>query len=126
MTALRDNDVGISLARLNELQVHRLYSLGVSLNDPFHSLASFNDIPCHYTHQSVIIVSVDKNLDVQKLAKLRIRKYQDSFYDDDICRLHSYSLILRPSASDIGIYGLLDFLAVTKFLELRSKKIEIN
>ena len=78
VSSLRYYQVSIPFARLDELQVHRLYSLAVALDDPFNGLSAFNYVTGHYPHEPVVIVSINKNLDVHQLAEPRVGKYQDS------------------------------------------------
>ena len=94
MASLRDDYVGITLARFYELQIHRFDGLGVSFDDPFHGLAALHDIACHDSHEPVVIVRIDEYLDIHEFAKLGIREDKDSFYNDDIRRLYCDSLCL--------------------------------
>ena len=126
MSSLRNDDVGVAFARLDELKVHRLHCLRITLDDPFHGLASLYDVSCHYAHESVVIVCVDEYLDVQQLAELRIREYQDSLDDDDICRGDPDRLMLGASAGDVGIDRLFDDASFPEFLELGSEKVEVD
>ena len=95
MTSLRNDDVSITLARFNELQVHRFHRLGVSFNDGFHCLASFNYVPGHDSHQSVIIVCIHENLDIHLVAEFLAREHQNTFNDDDVRWFHRNGFGLR-------------------------------
>ena len=64
MSSLRDDDVSIALARLDELEIHRLDGLGVPLDHGLHRLSPFENIPCHDSHQSVVVIGVNEYLDV--------------------------------------------------------------
>ena len=92
MTSLRDDDVCVTLAWFDELKVHRLHCVRVSFDYPLDSLSSLDDISGHDSHQSVVIVCINEDLDVHKLAELRICEDKDSFHDDDISWLEELSL----------------------------------
>ena len=70
VSSLRYYQVSIPLAWLDELQVHRLYSLAVALDDPFHGLAAFNYVTGHYPHEPVVIVM---SISLRSLGSVNIR-----------------------------------------------------
>ena len=125
MTSLRNDYVRISLAWLDELEVHRLDSLGVALYDPFGSLSSFSDVSGYDPHYPVVIVSIHKELYVHLFAKLLACEDEYAFHDDHICRMYGDCLILGTGAGDVGIDRLLHASPVSKLLDMLAEQIEI-
>ena len=125
MTSLRDYDVSISFARLDELQIHRLDSLGLSLDYPFCCLASLRYVPGYDSHHSVVIVRIHEQLDVHLVAELRTGEDEDALHDDHICRLYSDCLILGTGTCDVGIDRLLHTPALSELVDMLAEQLEI-
>ena len=94
MSTLRNDDVSVTLAWLDELKIHRLYGVRIALDYPFYGLSALHDIACHNSHKSVVIICINEDLDVHQLAEFRICEDENAFYDDHISRLDSQGLVL--------------------------------
>jgi len=68
LAALRDDQVGPALRRLDELQVHRPHALVVLLAHRLKAAPAVLDVATHPPQHPDIGVGVDEQLDVQKLA----------------------------------------------------------
>ena len=117
MTSLRNYDVSISLAWLDELQIHRLDSLGVTLYDPLCSLASFRYVSGYYPHHPVVIIGIYKELYVHLIAQLRTGEDEYALHDDHISRIDGHSLILGTGTCYVGIDRLLHTPALFEFID---------
>lgn len=126
MASLRDNDVRIPLARLDELEVHRLYRLAVALNDLLHGFASLDYVPCHHPHQPVVIIRIHEDLDVHLLSEFLAGKDQDALDDDYLGRVDSDGLGSRPGAGQIGINRLFNPVSLLQFPELLAEEPEVD
>ena len=96
MATLWDDYVSISLARFDELEIHRLDRLGVSFDDPVNGLASFYDVTGHHPHEPVVIVSIHEQLDVELFAQFCASEDKYAFHDDYLGRSNTDGLVLRP------------------------------
>ena len=124
MASFRYDDIGISLAWSDKLKVHRLYRLGISVDNPLHVLATLNDIPGDYSHQSVIIVSVNKNLYIHLVAQLLAGEDKNTFDYDYVSRLDVNCLRLS-GAGKIRIRRLFYRLPLFEILQLRYKQLPV-
>ena len=81
---LRDDDVGVALARLDELQVHRLHRVQVLVDHRVHRPAALGDVALQPPDEPRVVVGVDEHLDVHQLAQVRVREDQDALDDDGL------------------------------------------
>ena len=126
VTSLRDNHVGIPLARLDELEEHRLYRARIALNHGLHGLSAFDDVPCHHAHQSVVIVGIDENLDVHLIPEFGTAENQNALHNYDLSRVYGDGLGLAPRSGDVGIDRLFDRPAGLELLKMTDKKVKVN
>ena len=98
VASLRDDDVGVALARLDELEIHRLDRARVPLDHPVHVLSSFGDVARHHAHEPVVIVGVHEDFHVHLFAQLLAGENQDAFDYDYVGRFHGHGLGLRAGA----------------------------
>ena len=85
MPSLGNDYIGVALARLYELQIHRLDCPAVSLDYPADILTPFGNVSCHNPHQAVIVVGIDKYLQVELTAELFAGEDEYSFDYDYVC-----------------------------------------
>ena len=93
VSALRQYQIGVSLSGFNELQVHGLQGLLVTVYDLAHVPASLHRIPGDDPYQSVIGVRVHVHQYVQHLAQSGISEDENALHDDDVCRVYGQGLL---------------------------------
>ena len=107
MSAARDDDVGVALARLDELEVHRLHRGEILVEDFLERPAALDDIASQAANQADIGVGVDEHLHRKQLANARVGEQQDAVDHDDVdgrhVRAHGFSHV-----RDKIVLGLLD------------------
>ena len=87
VASLGDNDVGVALGGLNELEVHGADSVIVLFDDGLDGAAAVSNVAFHASDEANVVVGVDEDLDIEELEKLRLSKDEDSLDDDDLARL---------------------------------------
>src|SRR5687767_3500494 len=85
VSASWNNDVCIAFARLDELQVHRLDSRQVLLDDLREGAAAGGHVALDPPDEADICVCVDEDLDVAQLAHPLVDEEKYSVDDDDVC-----------------------------------------
>ena len=101
MPALRDDDVCISLARLHELEVHRLDCAEVLIDHRLHRASPFRDIPLESPNEPRVIVGVDEHLDIHQPPQLGVRIDEDAFDDDGAAGREGLGHRLSRVASEV-------------------------
>ena len=125
MSSLRDDDVCVALARLNELEVHGLDGIGVALDHPVYVLSAFGDVPGHDPHQAVIVIGIDEDLDIHLVAQFLAGEDEDALDDDYISGLHGDGFGLGTRAGYIGIDRLVDGLAGLELRQLLAEEVPV-
>ena len=86
MPAFGDNNIGIALRRLDEHLVHGLDRGQILRDDRLQVAAAVAHVAHDAPQDAHIGVRIDKELDVQPLAQLRLGKDEDALDDDDLGR----------------------------------------
>lgn len=126
MSALRNDDICVALAGFNELQVHRLDCVCVVADGSLNGTAALCDVSDYDAHKAVIVVGVYEYLDIHLVAELLAGKDEDSFHYYDFSRLYGHGFGLGPGAGDVGVYRLLDRLALLEFTYLLAQKFPVD
>ena len=92
LSSLRDDEIGVTLGGLNELFVHGLQHLQVSVYNHRHRAASGDGISLYVANETFIGVAINKDFQVHHLPQPLIDERHDSLDDDDGLRLHMYGL----------------------------------
>ena len=95
VAALRDDDVGVALARLDELEVHRLDGAEVLVDHRLHRAAALGDVALQPADEARVVVGVDEHLDVHQRAQRRVGEDQDALDDDRAARRRPVSVVVR-------------------------------
>jgi len=69
-------------ARLDKLQVHRLDSPQILVDDRLHGPSAFRDVALQPSDEPRVVIGVDEDLDVHELTQGRIREDQNALDDD--------------------------------------------
>ena len=88
LTALRNNKVCIPLGRLNELLMHRLEDLQVSVDNHRDSASAVYCITLDIPYQPFVRITVDKYLQVHHVPELMVYERHDALDDYHRLRFH--------------------------------------
>ena len=86
MPAFGDDNIGVALRRLDEHLVHGLDRREILRDDRLQVAAAVAHVAHDAPQDAHIGVRVDKELDVQPVAQLRLGKDEDALDDDDLGR----------------------------------------
>src|ERR1700674_319266 len=113
VSSARYNDIGVTLAGLDELAMHRLNSGQVLLDDFVERPPANVGVALDSSNEPDVRVRVDENLHVAELPHSFVDEQQDAIDDDYIRRLHARRL--RPTQmSDEIVLRLVDWLALAE------------
>ena len=83
MGAFGNNEVGVALRRLGELQVHGPDRLEVMLGDRFQRTTSIFDVTRKPSEDAHVGIGVDEELHVEARAERLLRQHHDALEKDD-------------------------------------------
>jgi len=121
----RNDDVGVTLARLDELEMHRLDGGQILLDDLVERPAADVSVALDPANEPDVRVSVYEHLDVAKVAHAVVDEQQDPVDDDDVRRLYTYRLRASEMGDEI-VLRLVDRLALAEGLEMSAKQVEVE
>ena len=107
LSAARNDDIGPALAWFDELEVHRLHSRNVLMDDRVDQPASFDNISPQTTNEALVRVSVDVDFRINEIAQFLFHINENPFEEDDLLRL-DVSQFLLPRVSREIINGSID------------------
>ena len=111
VSALRNDDVGILLCRLNKLLMHRLQDCFISLQNHLYGSATLNNVALNNAYQAVVGIGIDKDFQVHQVAHLLVVQSKDSLDDDNFFWLNVYRF-RQTVAFDVRIGRLFNRLSV--------------
>lgn len=125
LAALRNNQVGITLRRLDELFMHRLEDIAITVENHLCGAASLYRISLNNADKSLVWVSIDEDLQIHEVAQLLLPQGHNAFYDDDFARL-DVDGFRQTIADEVAVSGLLDALPFSQSLDLLGKKLPVE
>ena len=87
LATLGDDEIGVSLRRLDELLVHRTHRRHVLIDDRIERATARLNVANETAHETNVGRRVDEQLDVDPLAELRLGQNQNPFDDQHAPRL---------------------------------------
>lgn len=72
VAALRDDDVGVAFAGLNELLMHGLEHSLIALNDSLCGPAAFNDVAFDDADETIVGIGINEDLHIHLRAELLV------------------------------------------------------
>jgi hypothetical protein len=88
VAALGDDQVGVPLARFDELQMHGPDDLAVLPHHRLEAAAALGDVPGQAADQALVVVHVHVQPDVHEPAQVGVLQHQDALDEHDVRRLH--------------------------------------
>ena len=125
LSAARHDDVGVALAGLHELQVHRLHRRQVLVEDLLQRPAAFGHVAPDPPHQPDVRVGIDKHLHVAQRPNALVDEQQDPVDHDHVRRRDALGA-RTPRVRHEVVHRLLDRLAARQVLEVRDEQVEIE
>jgi len=125
VASARNDHVGVSLAWLDEFQMHRLNGRQVLLDDLVEWTAPYVRVALDPANESDVCVRVDEHLHVTELADTVVDEEQDPVDDDHVCRLDP-SCLVTPEMRDEVVLGFLDCLALAQRFEVRTEQVVVE
>src|SRR5678815_2625613 len=89
----RHDDVRITLAWLDELQMHRVNGFEILRDHLFQCPPPFDHVAFESSHESNVRVGVDEDLDVAQRPQLLIDKQQNSIEDQYVGGVHALGAV---------------------------------
>src|SRR6185437_8947370 len=93
MTTLRNDDVCMTLRRLDKLHVHGPNRPDVLFDNRIERAPALGKIPPQAANETNVVGRVDKNLDVHLLEQTRLGEDQNPFEDDNRFRFDCARLV---------------------------------
>jgi hypothetical protein len=125
VAAPRHYHIGVTLARLDELAVHRLYGREVLVNDLIERPAAIAGVTFDSPNQSDVRIGVHEYLDVAKIPHSRIDEQENSV-DDDYIRGLDPSRSLPAQVSEEVVLRLVDRLTPAQSFEVGAEQIIVE
>lgn len=125
VTTLRDDEVSKALGGLDELLVHGLKDVEIAVNDHLSRSATLNRVALNDAYESLVVVGVDKDLEIHEVTQFLVPKSHNALNDNDLTRLHMNSFFLTI-ADEITIGRLLDGLPVSQGFNLLCEQFPIE
>jgi hypothetical protein len=117
VTTARHDHISVPLARLDELEVHRLNRREVLIDDFVERTSAVAGVTFETPNQPNVSIRVDKYFDVAQLPHSLIDKKQNAIDDDDVSRLDADGLCTPEVGHEI-VFGFVDCAASTQCLEV--------
>ena len=111
--AFGHDEVGVPLARLDELLVHGLEDADIALHHRLGRAPPLQHVALDDADQPFVRVGVHKDLEVHHGAQVGVIEGHDAFDDDHLARL-DVQRAGQARAGDIVVRGLLDALAAAQ------------
>jgi len=123
--AARNYHVGVTLARLYELKMHRLDGGQVLLDDFVERPPTNVGVALDPANEPDVRIRIDEHLDVAKIPHAVVDEQQDSVDDDDVGRLHSRWLRTTEMRHEV-ILRFVDRLTLAERLEMGAKQVVVE
>jgi len=117
ISPLGNDQMSMSLGRLDKFQVHGSNRLLILFNDRVEGAMALIDIALHTADQSDIGIRVDINHDVEQLPELGLVEHEDALDDDHQSGLDPQGLVGPRMAGKI-VDGDIDRLAIPQFADV--------
>ncbi len=85
--ALRDDEIGVSLGRLDELEMHGTDGLEPLIDDRLDGSAAFGEIAIQPADEADVRIGIDKELDIDEFPYGGDREDQNALEENDRSRL---------------------------------------
>src|SRR5687768_15844604 len=121
----RDDDVRVPLARLDELQMHRLDGRHVLVENLVEWTSALRYVPANPPDETDVRIGVDEHFDVAEVADTLIGEEQDPVDDDDVYWLNRRRLG-APRVRHEVVDRLVNRLAAGQPPELRDEELPIE
>ena len=106
-SALGHDEVGMALARLDELLVHGLEDADIPVHHRLGGASPLQHVALDDADEALVRVGVHKDLEVHHAAQGGVVEGHDAFDDDHLARLDVQRL-RQPRAGDVVVRGLFD------------------
>lgn len=107
LAALWNNEVDITLRRLDKLLVHGFQYFQITVYNHGNRSSTVYRVALNVAYQSLIRAAVDEYFQVHQVAQLLVEQRHNTLDDDDGLRFHSDGFG-QPVALEIVVGGLLD------------------
>jgi len=107
VSAPRHDNVSVPLARLDELEVHRLYRRQVLLDYLVERSSSFVGVALDATNEANVGIRVDEDFDITKVSQAVVHEQQDSVDHHHVGGFDARRLRAAQMGDEI-VLGLLD------------------
>ena len=107
LAALWNNEVDITLHRLDKLLVHGVQYFQITVYNHGNLSSTAYRVALNVAYQSLIRVAVDEYFQVHQVAQLLVEQRHNTLDDDDGLRFHSDDFG-QPVALEIAVGGLFD------------------
>ena len=125
MSALRNDDICETLARLDELLVHRFEYALIALDHLLCCTSTLNNITFHHADKTVIGIGIYEDLEVHLLAQTIFTQGHNTLYHNHFLRL-DMNRFLRTRTGNIGIDRLLDRFALFELGDMLGQQSPIE
>ena len=123
--ALRDDQVGLALAGLHKLLVHRLDGGQVLGHHAVQRAAAAFYVPDDAPQNAHVGVGVHKHLDVHQVAQLLAGKDQDALHNDDRRGVHRHRLVAAV-VDGVVVHRHADALAGAQLLQVLHHQVGVK
>jgi len=125
VAAARHDDVGVALARLDELQMHRLDCREILLDHVVERSAAGVGVALDASDQADVGVGIDEYLHVAEIADSLVDKEQDSVDDHHVCGRDMSAFRPAQMGAEI-VFGFLDRLAPAQRIQMLAEQIVVE
>jgi hypothetical protein len=101
VSALRDDDVGVALARFDEFEVHRFDRAEILFDDRLNGPAALGDVALQTPDEARVVVCIHEYLDVHQLAEIGIGVDQNPLDNQRTARRDDFGFVLSRVAGEI-------------------------
>ena len=125
VASLRNDEVGMAFGRLDELFVHRLQDVEITVEHHLGRSSSLDSIALDDADESLVRVGINEDFQVHEVAQLLLPQRHNTFDDDDFARLDVYRL-WQSVADQVAVSGLLNALPLSQSLYLLGQKLPVE
>src|SRR2546423_7706811 len=121
----RHYQVGVALARLDKLAMHRLNSGQVLFDDLVEGPPAIMCVALDASNKPDVRIRIDEHLDVAKVSHSLVHEQQNTVDDDYVCRLDTSRFFAAQVGYEI-VLGLVDRLSLAERFEMSAEQVIVE
>lgn len=122
VSALRNDHIGITLARFDELLVHGFENTLIAVEHNVGRTSALNDVATDNADETIVGIRINEDAEIHLIAEAGVAERKDTFDDDYLFGLNMDSGLLT-GAGDIIVGRLLDSFAFAELTDMLFEEV---